>query len=87
MNCYAFPNLDGHNRTLTSLTGDRDQMGWSDAYAEAPFGVLEVEAMSRTLSPSSNKPYGVARLAAVWTVGRHTQKSPASFGKGPGFGC
>lgn len=28
--------------------------------------------MSRTLSPSSNKPYGVARVTAVWTLARST---------------
>lgn len=28
--------------------------------------------MSRTLSPSSNKPYGVARVAAVWMFARST---------------
>jgi putative transposase len=26
--------------------------------------------MSRTLSPSSNKPYGVARVTAVWALAR-----------------
>ncbi len=26
--------------------------------------------MSRTLSPSSNKPYGVARVTAVWRLAR-----------------
>ena len=28
--------------------------------------------MSRALSPSSNKPYGVARVAAVWMFARST---------------
>lgn len=32
------------------------------------FGLLEVEAMSHTISPSSNKPYGVARLGS-WRRG------------------
>jgi transposase InsO family protein len=31
---------------------------------------VEVEAMSRTASPSANKPYGVARVAQVWNVPR-----------------
>jgi hypothetical protein len=28
--------------------------------------------MSRTLSPSSNTPYGVARVAAAWRIARST---------------
>jgi putative transposase len=31
---------------------------------------LEVEAMSSALSPSSNKPYGVARVVALWNLPR-----------------
>jgi putative transposase len=33
---------------------------------------VEVETMSRTVSPSSNKPYGVARIASVWMLPRST---------------
>jgi transposase InsO family protein len=33
---------------------------------------VEVEAMSRTLSPSTQKPYGVARVTAVWSLARST---------------
>jgi hypothetical protein len=32
--------------------------------------MVEVEAMSRTVSPSSNRPYGVARVVAVWNLAR-----------------
>src|SRR5947209_7477837 len=32
--------------------------------------MLEVEAMSRTVSPSSKKPYGVARVAGLWGLAR-----------------
>jgi putative transposase len=32
----------------------------------------EVEAMSRTTSPSSNKPYGVARVVSIWDLVRST---------------
>jgi transposase InsO family protein len=31
---------------------------------------VEVETMSRTISPSSNKPYRVARVALIWNVAR-----------------
>jgi putative transposase len=31
---------------------------------------MEVESMSRTLSPSSNKPYGVACVVSVWNLAR-----------------
>src|SRR3954451_5794907 len=32
--------------------------------------MLEVEAMSRTISPSSKKPYGVARVVGLWNLAR-----------------
>jgi hypothetical protein len=35
-----------------------------------PFGVLEVEAMSHAASPSTQAPYGVARVTAVWELAR-----------------
>jgi hypothetical protein len=31
---------------------------------------LEIEAISRTVSPSSNKSYGVARVVALWNLPR-----------------
>ena len=31
---------------------------------------MEVESMSRALSPSNQKPYGVARVLAVWNLAR-----------------
>jgi putative transposase len=31
---------------------------------------VEVEAMSRTVSPSTNKPYGVARVVTAWRLAR-----------------
>jgi putative transposase len=44
---------------------------------------VEVETMSRTLSPSNQKPYGVARVIAVWALARssyyaarHRQQHP-----------
>src|SRR3954454_3158430 len=37
---------------------------------ESPFGPPEVVAMSRTLSPSSGKPYGLARVCRVWRTAR-----------------
>jgi putative transposase len=33
---------------------------------------MEVEALSREVSPSSNKPYGVARVARAWGLARST---------------
>src|SRR3954468_6501075 len=38
--------------------------------AKAPFGPPEVAAMSRTLSPSSGRPYGLARVCRVWRAAR-----------------
>jgi transposase InsO family protein len=47
-----------------------------------------VEIMSRTISPSTDKPYGVARVAAIWSVARssfyaarHRQRDPRLPGK------
>jgi hypothetical protein len=47
--------------------------------------------MSRTLSPSSNKPYGVARVTAVWEMARSSyyagrkrqQEPPVPLKRGP----
>ena len=35
-----------------------------------PFGPQEVETMSRTLSPSFARCYGLARVARVWSMSR-----------------
>src|SRR4051794_12070079 len=48
---------------------------------EPPFGPPEVAAMSRTVSPSSGRPYGLARVCRVWraaraTVYRHLSSRP-----------
>src|SRR5437764_6501346 len=37
-----------------------------------PFGPQEVEAMSRQVSPSTAKPYGVERVTRLWGVARAT---------------
>jgi DNA-binding phage protein len=37
---------------------------------QAPFGPQEVETMSRALSPSFARCYGLARVARVWTISR-----------------
>src|SRR5215210_3955902 len=39
---------------------------------QAPFGPPEVAAMSRTVSPSSGKPYSLARVCRVWRASRAT---------------
>src|SRR5215210_7377674 len=39
---------------------------------QPPFGPPEVAAMSRTLSPSSGRPYGLARVCRVWRAARAT---------------
>src|SRR3954453_11705584 len=39
---------------------------------QPPFGPPEVAAMSRTLSPSSGRPYGLARVCRVWRASRAT---------------
>ena len=40
--------------------------------AKPPFGPPEVAAMSRTVSPSSGRPYGLARVCRVWRASRAT---------------
>src|SRR5512141_3227737 len=47
-----------------------------------PFGTPEVEAMSRAVSPSVDRVYGLARVARCWRVSRaslyrHRQAAPA----------
>src|SRR4051812_31519473 len=37
---------------------------------QPPFGPPEVAAMSRTVSPSSGRPYGLARVCRVWRASR-----------------
>src|SRR5215211_2562049 len=37
---------------------------------QPPFGPPEVAAMSRTLSPASSRPYGLARVCRVWRASR-----------------
>src|SRR5215207_2482993 len=37
-----------------------------------PFGPAEAEAMSRAVSPSGGKPYGLARVCRVWRAARST---------------
>jgi hypothetical protein len=37
-----------------------------------PFGYREVDAMSHTTSPSTNRPYGVVRVCQEWGVRRST---------------
>src|SRR3954470_15246551 len=39
---------------------------------QPPFGPPEVAAMSRTVSPSSGRPYGLARVCRVWRASRAT---------------
>src|SRR3954463_11046724 len=56
---------------------------------EPPFGPPEVAAMSRTVSPSSGKPYGLARVCRVWrasraSVYRHLSSSRPKLPRRPG---
>ena len=46
-----------------------------------PFGPAEVEAMSRAVSPSSGKPYGLA-----WSAGSGARRAQPSTGTGPPHG-
>src|SRR3954469_21657517 len=39
---------------------------------QPPFGPPEVAAMSRTVSPSTSRPYGLARVGRVWRASRAT---------------
>src|SRR5206468_1408934 len=56
-----------------------------------PFGPAEVEAMSRTTSPSGGRPYGLALVYRVWgvarsTVYRHREPPRAAVPRRPGPG-
>src|SRR3954468_2115615 len=56
---------------------------------EPPFGPPEVAAMSQTVSPSSGRPYGLARVCRVWrasraTVYRHLSSSRPKVPRRPG---
>src|SRR3954454_21984778 len=46
-------------RFLTTCAGDHP-----------PFSPQEVEAMSRRVSPSTDKPYGIERVTRLWRVSR-----------------
>src|SRR3954470_10930985 len=70
-------------RTRTAGSQDRCPGG------QAPFGPPEVAAMSRTVSPSSGKPYGLARVCRVWraaraSVYRHLSSSRRELPRRPG---
>src|SRR3974377_1179932 len=59
------------------IQGGRDHHGQRTAQrqdrgagGQTPFGPQEVETMSQTLSPSSGRCYGLARVARVWKVPR-----------------
>jgi hypothetical protein len=54
-----------------------------------PYGTAEVEAMSRQVSPSTNRSYGVQRVTRVWgksraTLYRHRRGAVAGTGRRPG---
>src|SRR3954453_14491274 len=58
---------------------------------QPPFGPPEVAAMSRTVSPSSSRPYGLARVCRVWrasraTISRHRSSSRPEPPRRPGPG-
>src|SRR3954454_24345100 len=65
-------------RFLTTCAGDHP-----------PFSPQEVEAMSRRVSPSTDKPYGIERVTRLWgvsraTVSRHRHGSGETTHKRPG---
>src|SRR5271169_1439073 len=53
-----------HHGQRAALRQDRGEGG------QAPFGPQEVETMSRALSPSFARCYGLARVARVWKISR-----------------
>lgn len=48
-----------------------------------PFGFVEVESMSQTVSASSSKMYGVARVVSVWNLARSSFYSARSRERDP----
>src|SRR5215211_6928537 len=75
----------GRDAARTRAAGSQDR----GPGGQAPFGPPEVAAMSRTLSPSSGRPYGLARVCRVWrtsraSVYRHLSSSRPTPPRRPG---
>ena len=72
------PIEDEDTRRLKSVVGGsrhgQGAPGREDSASggRPPFGLVEVEAMSRETSPSTQQPYGIARVTRVWQVPRST---------------
>src|SRR4051812_9485179 len=56
----------GRDAARARVAGSQDRCSGG----QAPFGPPEVAAMSRTVSPSSGRPYGLARVCRVWRASR-----------------
>ena len=61
----------------TEIQGGRDHHGQRIAVCQdcrhggqKPFGPKEVETMSQTVSPSTSRSYGLARVSHAWSVSR-----------------
>src|SRR3954465_4500494 len=61
-------NQTGRDAARARGAGSQDRCSGG----QAPFGPPEVAAMSRTVSPSSGRPYGLARVCRVWRASRAT---------------
>ncbi len=59
---------------VADLATDKTLLAEKIRHLEAgrPFGLVEVEAMSHATSPSTHRPYGIARVTRVWQVPRST---------------
>src|SRR3954447_15484582 len=75
----------GRDAARARVTGSQDRCPGG----QAPFGPQEVAAMSQAHSPSSGRPYGLARVCRVWrasraTVHRHLSSSRPEPPRRPG---
>src|SRR5215208_883366 len=62
----ALESKAGRDAARARVAGRQDRCSGG----QPPFGPPEVAAMSRTVSPSSGRPYGLARVCRVWRAAR-----------------
>lgn len=71
MNCYAFPNLDGHNRTLTVATTSTLKVHDAPAASVPPEREIVLEPGVAEIVPPPHEPvrlFGVATTSPAGSV-------------------